>query len=271
MKVVGCVLVFSLLIGITPALADPPDVDVIRDGIFAAAGGLEAFRQLGVLELAISDEETRADGSMRTSQATAYVDARTLDNLRMELPGDIVVARNGEDAWSTREGKVDDRPQTPRMAAGTLNQRIFPLLMPFTLAMDGITLSDPRETTFEGEPVWRIAVNFPEGFFVAPSMSTTWFLHVRRSDHEVISVEFLPPPEIRQVRSEGVRYRYLKSATLGASIRLPVQLLLDGIDINGAPTGHVRVTRERITVRGPFEPALFLHPVRLDAIEDGMQ
>ncbi len=271
MKTVARVLFLSLIIGTTPAVAVPPDVDAILEGVFKAAGGLDAFRELGVLEISIADEETRANGTVRTNQATAYVDARTLANFRLELPGDIVLARNGETSWATREGTIDDRPQTPRMAAGTLNQRIFPLLMPFTLAMEGVVLSDPRETTFEGEPVWRVAVNFPDGFFVAPSMSTTWFLHVRRSDFEIRSLEFMPPVEIRQVRSEGVRYRYLKRMTLGASIQLPVQLLLDGIDLNGAPTGHVRVTRERITVRGPFEPALFLDPVRLEVIEEGME
>ncbi len=271
MKSTVPLLLLSLLIATAPALAAAPDVDSIRTGAFKAAGGLEAFRGLGVIELSISDEETRANGTVRTNQATAFVDARTLTNLRLDLPGDIVVARNGETSWASREGKVDDRPQTPMMAAGTLNQRLFPLLMPFSLAMDGVRLSDPRETTFEGDQVWRVAVNFPEGFFVAPSMSTTWFLHIRRSDFEIVSLEFLPPPEIQQVRSEGVRYRFLKRTTLGASVQLPVQLMLDGIDLNGAPTGHVRVTRERITVRGPFEPALFLHPLRLKSIEDGME
>ena len=101
-------------------------------------------------------------------------------------------------------------------------------------------------------------------------MMTTWYLHVRKSDYAVLAVEFLPPPGVRQVRSEGVRYRILKRATLGSSVQLPVQVLLDGIDLNGAPTGHVRVTRMRITIRGAYEPALFLHPIRLQAIEEGM-
>ena len=270
MKSAVRVFLLTLLIPFT-AVAVPPDAETLRSKIFEAAGGLEAFRELGVLEIAIADEETRADGTVRTNNTTAYVDTRTLTNLRLELAGDIVVARNGETSWATREEQLDDRPQTPKMAFGTLNQKLFPLLMPFTLAMDGVELSDPRETTFEGEPIWRIAVDFPEGFFVAPSMSTTWYLHVRRSDYQVLSVEFLPPPDVRQVRSEGVRYRYLKRAPLGASVQLPIQLLLDGIDLNGAPTGHVRVTRERITLRGPFEPALFVHPTRLKQIEDGME
>jgi hypothetical protein len=268
---VPCLLILCLITVPAAVLAGPPDVEAIRDGMLEAAGGLEAFQQLGVLELAISEEETASDGTVRTKQLTAYVDARTLTNMRLELPGDVVVARNGSTSWATMGGQVDDRPQTPRMAVGTLNQRLFPLLLPFTLAMEDVELSEPRETTFEGEPVWRVAVTFPDGFFVAPSMSTTWHAHIRRSDFTLISAEFLPPPEVRQVRGEGVRYRFLKHITIGASVKLPVQVLLDGIDLNGAPTGHVRVTRERITVRGPFEPALFVHPIRLQAIEEDMQ
>ena len=270
MKFVTAILTLALLAGPAAVQAGPPDPEAILAGALEAAGGLEAFRQLGVIEIALSQEETLSSGKQRSSQATAYVDARSLNDLRLDLPGEIVVARNRDLGWATRNGEIDDRPQTGRMAKGTLNQRLFPILLPFSLTMDGVTLSDPVETNFEGEAVWRVAVNFPEHFFVAPSMTTTWYLHVRRSDHQVLGIEFLPPPEVRQVRSEGVRYRTLKRATLGSSIQLPVQLLLDGIDLNGAPTGHVRVTKMRLTIRGLYEPALFLHPMQLEEIEGSM-
>jgi len=271
MKIVAAALTFCLLAMTVTAIAGPPDVEAIRKGVYEAAGGLEEFKQLGVLQLAISQEETLSNGEQRKKQATAYVDARTLTNMRLELPGNIVVGRHGDMPWATRDGVLDDRPQTPKMALATLDQRLFPLLLPFTLAMEGVRMSDPKETSFEGIPSWRIAVDFPQGFFVVPSMMTTWYLHVRRSDHTVLAIEFIPPPGVREVSSEGIRYRYLKRANLGSSIQLPVQVLLDGIDLNGAPTGHVRVTRMRITIRGAYEPALFLHPVRLQAIEEGME
>jgi len=270
MKLTIAMLTLALFVGPASVQAGPPDAEAILAGALDAAGGLEAFRQLGVIEMAMSQEETLSSGKQRKTQATAYFDARSLADLRLELPGDIVVGRNRDLGWSTRDGEVDDRPQTPRMAKGTLNQRLFPILLPFSLTMDGVTLSDPVETNFEGEAVWRIAVDFPEAFFVAPSMTTTWYVHIRRSDHQVLGIEFLPPPEVRQVRSEGVRYRILKRATLGTSVQLPIQILLDGIDLNGAPTGHVRVTRARATIRGLYEPALFLHPMQLEEIEGNM-
>ena len=60
------------------------------------------------------------------------------------------------------------------------------------------------------------------------------------------------------------------AAPPGTSVQLPIQVLLDGIDLNGSPTGHVRVTKMRTTIRGPYQPALFVHPTQLDEIERGM-
>jgi len=67
-----------------------------------------------------------------------------------------------------------------------------------------------------------------------------------------------------------IRYRVLKQAAIGSGAQLPVQVLLDGIDLNGSPTGHVRVTKMQLTLRGPFDPKLFLSPQELEAIEERM-
>lgn len=264
------ILIAALLTAPVAALAAPPSADSLLGDMLDAAGGRKAFQELGVLEIALTEEETAADGSQRNRQSTAYIDARTFDNLRLDLPGEIVVARNGSTAWATRSGAIDDRPQTEKMALATLNQRLFPLLLPFSLTMNGVHLGEVRETTFEGEPAWLMAVTFSDDFFVTPSMATTWYVQVRKSDGSLLTAEFFPPPGVRNVRSEGIRYRVLKRTTIGAGSQLPVQVLLDGIDVNGAPTGHVRVTKLQIRVRGPFDPSLFMHPVQLEAIEEGM-
>jgi hypothetical protein len=262
------VIVLAALLVPTASPAGPPEAAALLDGMLKAAGGLQSFRDLGVIEIVLTEEETAADGTQRNRRATAYVDANTLTNLRLELPGEVVVARHGIDGWSTRAGVPDDRPQGSRMATGTLNQRLFPLLLPFTATMDGVLLGAVNETSFEGQPAWRVAVSFPEGFFVAPSMATTWHLHIHKDTGALLAAEFLPPPGVRDVRSEGIRYRVLKQAPIGSGAQLPVQVLLDGIDLNGSPTGHVRVTKMQTTVRGPFDPKLFLHPVELQALED---
>ncbi|HOC43304.1 MAG TPA: hypothetical protein PKJ99_09875 [Thermoanaerobaculales bacterium] len=263
-------IVLAALLVPAVAPAGPPEAAALLDGMLQAAGGIEAFRDLGVLEIALTEEETTADGTPHSRRATAYLDARTLSSLRLELPGDVVVARHGGNGWSTRAGAPDERPQASRMAVGTLNQRLFPLLLPFTATMEGVRLGAVNETSFEGVPAWRVAVSFPEGFFIAPSMSTTWYLHIRKDSGALLAAEFLPPPSVREVRSEGIRYRVLKHGAIGAGTQLPVQVLLDGIDLNGSPTGHVRITKMQVTVRGPFDPSLFLHPLELQALEDRM-
>jgi hypothetical protein len=261
------VIVLATLLVPTAVPAGPPEAGALLDGMLKAAGGLQSFRDLGVIEIVLTEEETAADGTQRNRRATAYVDATTLSNLRLELPGEVVVARRGTDGWSTRAGVPDDRPQGSRMAVGTLNQRLFPLLLPFTATMDGVQFGAVNETSFEGQPAWRVAVSFPEGFFIAPSMATTWHLHINKDTGALLAAEFLPPPGVQDVRSEGIRYRVLKQAPIGTGTLLPVQVLLDGIDLAGSPTGHVRVTKMQTTVRGPYDPKLFLHPVELQALE----
>jgi hypothetical protein len=262
------VIFLSALLVPVVSPAAPPDAQALLDGMLKAAGGLQPFRDLGVIEIVLTEEETAADGTQRNRRATAYVETGTLSNLRLELPGDVVVARRGNNGWSTRSGVPDDRPQGSRMAVGTLNQRLFPLLLPFSATMEGVRFGAINETSFEGQPAWRVAVDFPDGFFITPSMATTWYLHIRKDTGALLAAEFLPPADVRNVRSEGIRYRVLKQAPVGTGAQLPVQVLLDGIDLAGSPTGHVRVTKMQTTVRGPFDPKLFLHPLELQALED---
>jgi hypothetical protein len=250
--------------------AQPPPTDALVKGMLDAMGGEHAFSKLGVLELSVTEEETKADGKRSSKQYTAYLDTGNLTAMRLELPGEIVIGRSGKEAWATRSGVIDDRPQTGQMGSAMLNQRLFPMMLPFSLTMDGVVLSGAAETSFEGQPAWRIAVNFADKFFIAPAMGTTWHLHVRRSDYAVLGIEFLPPEEFRKVATEGVRYRPLKFTNLSGA-KIADQVLLDGIDFDGSPTGHVRVTKMSFTQRGPYDPALFLHPDVLAAIEEGME
>jgi hypothetical protein len=114
-----------------------------------------------------------------------------------------------------------------------------------------------------------VAVNFPKGFFTSPSMNTTWHLEFSRADGSLLAAEFQPPISIAKERKEGVRYTVLRTVDLNG-VTFPAEVLLDGIDRAGNPTGHTRIATISAKVRGPFEPALFLHPDRLEALEEGM-
>ncbi len=262
-----------LLVLVTLTIAIPvvggaaaPTAGEIVDRMIAAAGG-QSFANLGVVELAISEEETKNDGSQLKRTYTAYVDAGTLKNLRLELPGNVVLGQFGDGLWATKDGVLDGRPQTPRMVAGTLNQRLFPLLLPFSLKMEGVSISTVQETSWEGRDAWLLSLSFSKGFFSSPVLNTTWETVVAKDDASILAVEFVPSPEYRKVQTEGIRYQILKFQKLGGA-NLGSWFLLNGISVNRQESGHVRVTKVAWSVRGPWEPALFMNPKELEVFDE---
>jgi hypothetical protein len=247
------------------AVAETPEPGEIVDRMIAAAGG-EAFPKLGVVKLEVNQEETRNDGTSSKSSYTVYVDAENLNNLRIEYPGDIVIGRAGAVGWSTDKGVPDDRPQTPAMARKTLNQTVFPLLMPYSLNMEGVWVKEIRENTIDGREVWVLAIPFAKGFFTSPLMTTTWFVVVDASDYSILWYEFMPPVEYRKVSPVGIRYRILKTTELD-SAKVAAQLLLIGINSSGMESGANRVTKIEASVHGSWDPTLFLSPQRIEALE----
>ncbi len=252
----------------SPGEAPITDPSALVDRMLAAAGE-DAFRALGVLQAEVSEEETTSGGDTSSRRYTAYLHTANMDNLRIELGNSVVLACYRGDGWATTDGQLDTRPQAPRLAAASLRQRLFPLFLPFSLRMDGVVLGEAAAGTFEGEEVYQLAVTFEEMFFASPVMAGTWHLVVRRSDLGLMSAEFLPPPDLRRAETEGVRYRALRHADVDG-VRLSAEVLLDGIDLRRAPTGHVRLAKLETKVRGPFEPALFMHPEELERLEQGV-
>jgi len=262
--ILGMTIALALLAP-TVAAQEVPSANEILDKMIAAAGG-EAFAKLGILELEVSVEETRNDGTRTTSSFTALVDTSNLENMRLEYPGDVVVATNTAGGWSTTANVVDDRPQVRTMAKLTINQKLFPLLLPYSLQMEGVWLKEVREATLGGRDVWVIAIPFSKGFFVNPVLETTWILVVAKDDYSIVSLEFAPSPEYADVSPVGVRYRTLTTQeTDGATVAK--QILAIGIDSQYQESGANRVTKIAAEVR-PWDPTLFLSPVQLEALEE---
>ena len=246
--------------------AATPTPEEIVERMIAAVGG-DAFANLGVIELEISEEETKNDGTQSKRSYSAYADAGTLRNFRLELPPNLVLGRFGTARWATQNGVLDERPQTPSMVAGTLNQRLFPLLLPFSLKMEGVRISKVEETTWEGRDAWLLFLPFPKGFFSSPVLNTTWEMVVAKDDASILAVEFVPSPEYRKVETEGIRYRILKYEDVHGA-KLGSWFLLNAISVNRQESGHVRVTKVKWSVRGPWEPALFMNPKELEAFDE---
>lgn len=259
-------LLLSLTLAATAAVADEmPDPKEILEKVIAAAGG-EAFAALGILELEVTEEEIRNDGTQSGKSFTLIVDTSNLDNLRMELPGEVVVAASKGGGWSTTANVLDDRPQVSKMARQTINQSAFSLLLPFSLQMEGVWLNEVRETQLDGRDVWVITLPFSKGFFVSPVMETTWILVVAKDDYSIHSLEFAPAPAFADVSPVGVRYRILKMKEIdGATI--VEQMLATGINSQYQESGANRVTRMVLKVR-PWDPTLFLSPAQLEALEE---
>jgi len=246
------------------AVAETPEPREIVDRMIAAAGG-EAFAKIGVLKLEIEQEETRNDGTGSTSTYTAYVDTAHLENQRIDYPGDVVVAHHGGGGWSTAGGVMDDRRQTSSMAKKTLNQTLFPLLLPYSLKMEGVWVKEAQESTLDGRKVWVLLMPFTKGFFTSPVMTTTWMMVVAQDDYSILVYEFVPPVQYRDVSPVGIRYRILKQQELEGA-KLAEQLLLIGINAAGVESGANRVTKIKASTV-PWDVALFLSPAHLEALE----
>jgi hypothetical protein len=259
-------LVLSLTLGATAALADEmPDPNTIVAKMIAAAGG-EAFADLGILELEVTEHEIHNDGTQSGKSYKLFVDTSNLDNMRMELPGEVVVAVNGGGGWSTTANVLDDRPQVSKMARLTINQSVFPLLLPYSLQMEGVWLKEIYETQLNGRDVWVIAIPFSKGFFANPVLETTWILAVAKDDFSIQSLEFAPAPAYADVSPVGVKYKILKQKEIdGATV--VEQMLAIGINSQYQEYGANRVTKIASKVQ-PWDPTLFLSPAQLEALEE---
>ena len=161
---------------------------------------------------------------------------------------------------------MDDRPQTTLVAGKTLNQSLFPLLLPYSLRMEGVRVAGVRELTLDGRKVWALALPFVKGFFFSPVLTTTWVLLVDQDDYSIVSIEFLPPVQYRDVSPTGIRYRILKHQEVGGAIHAE-QILLIGISPNGLESGAHRVAKIKSSVV-PWDTTLFLSPAELEALEE---
>jgi hypothetical protein len=247
------------------AVAQTPTVEEIHDRTIAALGGA-GYSELGVLKLEVSTEETRNDGTVSTDAYTLYVDTGELTNLRLELGDGIVVGRNGDFGWATVDGELDDRPQTPHMAKTTINQRLFPLLPPYSLDMDGVWMKESGEVTWEGRQAWAVLMPFAKGFFKSPVLTTDWRLVVSKEDYSILGMDFVPPVEYQDVQPMGMRYRYLKWDEIDG-VKIPTQVLAVGINSQGIESGAHRITKVAVSKFGQWQPRLFMSPQQLDELE----
>jgi hypothetical protein len=222
-----------------------------------------------MIRLAVQQEETTSDGTTEATEFTAVVHGSRVENARVVLSHGVSLAMSGTTGWAMIRGELDSRPQTPQMAAGTIRQMIFPLVMPFSLQMEGVTLGRVVEGSFDRTPAWVLDVTYESGFFAAPSMVAPWLIFISREDNLVLGAQYLPPPEFRSVIDEGIRYRVLSRQDVDG-VNLPAQILMEGIDFNGVENGHVRITKIAAETVDPLDLSLFISPAAADKLDEGV-
>jgi len=233
-----------------------------------AAGGMDAFRALGVLQLEISQVQTYADGSSDQNAYVAYVDTN-LVNSRIELPGNIINVRNGGTGWAMINGKPDIRQQTPRIAPGFDRERMLPLLFPFSLNLDGIILGDTvEEITYAKKNALTFSFSVPEMYFASPLMGLHWDVVVNAEDHQFIAARFLPVEGFSEANNEGLQIEITETVNI-KGVSIPSRVLMKGINHNGQPTGMEREVTIKTTVLLEPNPVLFISPDKLEALEEG--
>lgn len=264
---IACIFLVANLFGPAVRAAEPPEPDVLVERMIAAVGG-DAFSKLGILRLEISEEEIKKDGGTDIESFVAYVDAADLGNMRMELPGDVVVARIGADGWSTTADVLDERPQTPSMAYRAINQNLFKLLMPYSLQMEGVWAKEVIEVPWEDRTAWALLLPFTKGFFVSPVLETTWRVVVDKETSLILAYDFMPSFEYRSVENTGVRYGILAYEEIEGA-KIPSRVIAIGLTLEEQEIGTYRTTKIDASIFDSWAPTLFINPRRLEAIEGG--
>lgn len=247
--------------------AEPPEPEVLLKRMIDAVGG-DAFSKLGILKIEVSEEEIKKDGGTDVEGFVAYIDTADLGNMRMELPGDVVVARIGADGWSTTAGTLDERPQTSSMAYRALNQSLFKLLLPYALQMEGVWIKEVIEVPWEDKTAWALLLPFTKGFFVSPVLETTWRVVVDKETSLILAYDFMPPYQYRSVEDTGVRYGILAYQEIDGA-KIPSRVIAVGLSLDEQEIGTYRVTKSELSIHDTWAPALFINPKRLEAIEEG--
>jgi len=240
----------------------PPTPEVAVSRACAAAGGLEAFKGLGILGIGGKSEEVTQDGKVTTTLKNLYVLAPGPVPGRLELPESKVVAGDdGSGGWALVAGRVDTRPATAYMVKRSLASSLFPLLLPFSLTWEGVAVTEVKAATVAGRPVWRLAVELPRTFFDSPQISPSWSVFLDRASFALVQAESPFTDLGKGVTADGMLYRWNDPVKVKA-VTFHKEQRVTGLDEVGREKSHSRIDHFQFHLVPESEAEkLFANPV----------
>ncbi len=242
--------------------ATPPTPEVAVSRACAAAGGLKAFKGLGILGIGSRSEEITQEGKASTSLKNFYFLAPGPVPGRLELPESQVVAGDdGSGGWALVVGRADTRQATEYMVKRSLTSSLFPLLLPFSLTWEGVAVTEVKAATVAGRPVWRLAVELPRTFFDSPQISPTWSVFLDRGSFAVVQAESPFTDLGKGVTADGMLYRWNDPVKVKA-VTFHKEQRVTGLDEFGREKSHSRIDRFQFRLVPESEAErLFSNPV----------
>jgi hypothetical protein len=220
--------------------AAPPPSEAVRRAC-DAAGGIEAFAALGVVQVKISGEEVTQDGHTTTQTKALFFLAPGPTPGRTEDPQHKVIAGDdGNGGWAVVGGQPDVRPSTLHMVKRLITTELFPLLLPFSLTWEGATVTDVVPAEIAGRPVWRLSVVLTRTFFFSPQISTSWTVDLDRLSFALVRAESPATDLGKGVTADGMRFLWSDPVKAG-DITLPGVQRLIGLDEVGREKSHSRI------------------------------
>lgn len=265
----ACLVLAAALLAGTPLHAGAPTAAPSSDEAVRRAcdsvGGVDAFRGLGILEIEVDSEEVTQDGHTSNWRTNLFFHSPGPLPGRYELPDKNVVAGDdGHGGWGVKDQRADARPTTAFMVKRQLAAYLFPLLLPFSLTWEEVSVTEVAAATINGKPVWRLSVVLPRTFFDTPQIATKWTVDLDRETFALVRADS-PATDIgKGVTADGMRFSWHGAVKLG-DVRFANELRLIGLEQDGREETHTRLDHLKYHQIPATEAAkLFANPIPPD-------
>jgi hypothetical protein len=243
------------------SVVPPTPADAVKRAC-DTAGGLDAFKALGVVQLNIKREEVTQDGQTATQTigflflAPGPTPGRAEDPQKKVIEGD-----DGTGGWAVVGGQPDAHPSTLYVVKRHLTTELFPLLLPFSLSWEGVTIAEVVPAEAGGRSVWRLRVELTRTFFFTPQISTSWTVDLDRRSFALVRAETPATDLGKGVKADGMRFSWADPVRVG-NLSLHGFQRLTGLDEFGREKSHSRIDRINYKVLQPqAAEQLFANPI----------